>query len=298
MKKSFIFGMSTLVLLAGFAAGVNAADVSGYANIWTVLSSDDAKKEFKSSAEAEVDFQKTDGKTTVRVDVDLAGTTTALEQAKVTRGLKDSLSFTAGMFNTPIGLEKQDAPDKWQTSNGQLFGLRPANVTGVMLSWWGGPAGLDVYAVNDFRAATPPAGTDFDNSLGLHGTLKAGPVDLDLGYITTDAGGAGDVTDVVLSTKAVPNTIVAFELLSDDNNDGWGLTANHTHGQHGLTVRYDTVEKTPTGSTTSTETSSLTVALLCSMWESVGSVIEWKSTDMPGTTPDTDMLSIQWVAKL
>ncbi len=304
MKKSIISGFATLALLAGSVAGANAADVSGYANIWTNLSSDTASTtELKTSVGAEVDFEKTMGKSNVRLDVDLKdsskGAAVAIEQAKFTQQLHSNLSLTGGRFNSPIGFEKQDSPDKWQFSNGQLFAGRPANLDGLMVSWWGGPATVDVIFANDWQGQADTT-TDFDHSIGVRGSVKAGPVNIALGYLTSErtptdvTPGSGDLLNVVILGTQGPITGV-FEYHADDAQDGWGLTGNYVHGKHGVTLRYDSVEAdVPVpGDDAST---SLTLGLSCKMWESVTTKLEWRQDDSGvAGEPKTDALTLQWV---
>ncbi|MEK7702426.1 MAG: porin [Nitrospirota bacterium] len=319
MKKSIITGFAAVALLAGQIAGANAADVSGYANIWTILSSDTAStSELKTSVGAEVDFEKTMGKSNVRLDVDFGKSTSveitdsdgdtadfkiesvSIEQAKLTQQLHSSISLTAGRFNSPIGFEKQDAPDKWQFSNGQLFDGRPSNLDGFMVSWWGSGATLDVMFANDWRGQAD-AQTDFDNSVGVRGSVQAGPVNIALGYLSSDrdenspsAGDdpdSGDLVNAVITGSHGSLTGV-FEYLKDDDVDAWGLTGHYKHGVHGVLLRYDSVDPEDAAFDEST---SLTVGLSCKMWESVTTKLEWRQDDEGGDDDKTDQLTIQWV---
>ncbi len=316
MKKSFVYGLATAMLLAGTSVYAGDLKTWGYGNIWTTLSNnatsstatDSGVGELETRTAAEVDFEKTVGKTTVRLDVDLNNnpttlpvTTVIIEQVKLVRSLNDSMSFTGGIFNTPIGLELQDAPDKTTFSSGQLSKLRPANFTGVMFSWWNGPAALDLYAGNDWRGQQAAPQGIYENSIGGQISLSANKIaDLKVGYVTSERTKTsplptsdGDVLDVVLSTK-VKNAKLAFEYLSDDNNDGWGAKISGTHGVHGATLRYDTVENTSNPSA-KTEKASLTVAVTCAMWENVGAVLEYRQDDDKKNKNDTVVL--QWVAQ-
>lgn len=297
MIKGFLFGFATLFLLAGSNLYAEEAKVSGYADIWTNLSNSDATKVLKTSANAEVDIEKKVGPVSVRVDVDLPAA--AIEQAKFVRAIGGNASFTGGIFNAPIGFESQDAPDKLQFSNGQLFDLVPSNLSGLMFSWWGGPASVDLYFAND-SVGQADAPTGFDNSIGTQVKVKAGSVaDVAVGYITTERTptgpapkGNGNALDLVVSTGIIPNMLVALEVLQDENNDGLGLTARYTHDKHGLTFRWDSVENTPA----KTEATSTTLALTCAMDEGLTTVLEWKSTDPGGTGKKMDAITLEWVA--
>jgi hypothetical protein len=309
MKKTIISGFATLALLTGSIASASAADVSGYASIWTNLSSNatsttsGSTTELKTSVGAEVDFEKTMGKSNVRLDVDLKDATSTdtdivtIEQAKFTQGFHSNLSLTAGRFNSPIGFEKQDSPDKWQFSNGQLFAGRPANLDGLMVSWWGGPATVDVILANDWEGQAAST-ADFDNSIGVRGSVKAGPVSVALGYLTSEpamATSTGDLFNVVLLGTQGPITGV-FEYHSDEVKDGWGLTGNYAHGKHGVTLRYDSVElETPAAPGADAKTT-LTLGVSCKTWELVTTKLEWKQTDLGGVADKkTDELTLQWV---
>ena len=305
MIKKVLFGFATLFVMAGSnlyaeeAGAPTAPKISGYADIWTNLSNSSATKELKTSANAEVDIEKTVGPVAVRLDVDVTTGGAEIEQAKFVKGFGGGhASFTGGIFNAPIGFESQDAPDKLQFSNGQLFDLVPSNLSGVMFSWWSGPASVDLYFANDWNGQPTPQ-TGFDNSLGGQLKVKAGQfTDISVGYISSDRDpgspkGNDDLVDLVISTGRIKNAVLAVELLKDEINEGVGFTANYKHGQHGLTFRWDSVENTPAKS----EVTSTTLALTCAMDEALTTVLEWKSTDPGGTAKKTDMLTLEWVAR-
>jgi len=315
MKKGFVLGVTTLVLLSSSHLYANEMEVSGHANIWTTLSnSDDAAKEGESKTQAEIDFKKTMGQTTLQLDIDFNGNTGAvgtatpitpvtLEQAKFVRGFSDNMLFTGGIFNTPIGFELQDAPDKIQFSLGQIAFLHPANVTGFMWSWWRGPATLDLYVANEWRdqALSP---TRYDNSFGGKLTFQLQDIaHIEVGYITSTRmptsvlpNDQGDVLDIVISTKKINHAWLAYEYAVDEYNNAWGITANLTHTKHGVTLRYDSVKN----DTNNTNDTSLTVALTCAVMEHIGAVLEWRQDDDHGhgkSMDKTDKVTLQWVAQ-
>jgi hypothetical protein len=308
-----MFGLAAVSLLT--AGNIHAEDIKtwGHVTIFNHLSNDKKMDKLKTHADAEVDFSKTMGKTSVRLDLDVnqdpsvaakgIGTSTAIsiEQAKFVRELSGyNGSLAVGVFNSPIGFtgDTQDHTDRWQFSNSQLFALRPANLAGGMWSWWGGPAVVDIFYANDFNGqATTP--TKYENSVGGKVTLKAKVAQLEVGYITSERTptspapiGAGNLLDVVVTGGVGPHTMVGFEYLDDEKNSGWALTGHYKHGVHGVTARYDSLDFGGTDDSTS-----LTLALSCAMMDSVETVLEWNSMDPGGTSAKTDKVTLAWVAK-
>jgi hypothetical protein len=321
MKKNSVFGLVALALLAGGNLYANDLEVSGFTRISTTLSERVqpgavSNRELKTEAIAEVDFKKTMGKTTLRLDVEFPGNpfTAAqgispdIEQAKFTHGLGDRLSFTGGVFNAPIKFEARDAPGLWSFSYGQIANRAPVNLAGVMFSWEGDPATFDLYFANDWRGPKTATSTPHDNSVGGRAKVKTGPANIELAYITSNRDKAspnsvtgqhdGDTLDVVLSSEAIKNTLLAFEYLTDDNHNGWGLTGNYTHGPHGVTLRYDRVENSAETTPAADDSTSLTVALLCTVWDSVRTIVEWRQDDSGvASAKKTDLLTLAWVAE-
>jgi len=171
-------------------------------------------------------------------------------------------------------------------------------LSGVMFSWWSGPASVDLYFANDWNGQPTPQ-TGFDNSLGGQLKVKAGQfTDISVGYISSDRDpgspkGNDDLVDLVISTGRIKNAVLAVELLKDEINEGVGFTANYKHGQHGLTFRWDAVEMSSKKRMTTT-----TVALSCEMDESLETILEFRETD-PGIKSATEeFITVSWVAKL
>jgi len=312
MKKGLVLGSAALVLMVGTNLYAGDLTIGGYADITTTLSkSSDPTKENKTWVMGEVDFEKTTGQTTVRVDLDFPeGTHNAkgvggamdtvgeIEQAKFVRDYGNGSSLTGGAFNVHLGFEREDSPEMLGASNGQLFKYVPQNLAGLQWSWAKGATAVDLFYGNDWQGqASAPTG--YDNSWGGHASFHGGHADLSVSYITsgrTPTGpapkGNGDVLDVVLSGQGSAG-LLALEVLSDDIHDGWGITANHTHDKHGIMLRYDTVETAPAGGT-KTEKTSLTAAVSCAMWDNVRSILEWKQEEMG--TDTSDVVALKWVA--
>ncbi len=329
MKYGYLmFGLivATLLILGG--AGLSHAGdlkITGFADIILPLSDEagddlalDAKgkaansTELKTGVTGEVDFEKEAGPVTFRLDLNLPAN--GLEATNVGGGIEQAkfiwkipgadvwgLSLTGGAFNAPIGFEAQDAPDKLQTTNGQLFFLRPANLAGLMLSGGMGPAAVNLYFANEFRGATsappPPGGGLLGEENSVGGLVTVKPMEmasLAVGYITSPKeAGNGNVTDIVASTTMVPNLLLALEYLTDENNKGWGITASYTHGPHLLTARYDSVDN----DTTDTTPTSLTLAGTWAMTDTLSGVLEFRQDDPDTAADSTNTATLQFVAK-
>ncbi len=273
--------------------------------------------ELQFSASAEVDFERKQGDVTVRVDLDFpigAGTgnnvALEIEQAKfdwmIPAGSQLGLTFTAGVFNSPIGFEAQDSPDKLQVSNGQLFGLVPSNLAGIQLSGGNDMVGLGLIFANDFNNAAPKANGSLGEENSIGATLAVTPmpeVGLSVGFL--DSAGPVNanpalrtegVLDVVLSGTIMPtqdvSLLYALEYVADELNTGTGLTLHAKHGKHGLTIRYDMVET----DNVAAEPTTLTVAVMCGgVSDNLKTKLEWKSSDPDTAASATDQLVLQFV---
>jgi hypothetical protein len=298
------------VLLTAVPAMADDLKVWGYGSVVTILSQDtglattDNDANLTTNTWVELDFSKTMGNVTSRLDIDL-GTIAPLSIEQASAIVKHGThTLTVGRFNSPIGFEAQDAPYRLQTSTGQLFGLRPANLTGFSLSADLNPITVGLLFANDWNATavagSPRVGLT-DNTTGLSASLAlGGSSTVALGYLTSNAtGGAvadGDITNLVATTKMVPNLLAAFEYQSGDVRTGWGLTGNYTHGMHGVTLRYDSVE---TDGSTNDPATGLTLAGSCKMTEGITSQVEYKTTNTGvKNAADSDWITLQFIVGL
>jgi len=338
MKKgSFVLNVLMAALIVVGSAGLGRADdlvVSGFVNITLPFTNEVADAtcgspaatgdgstnctELQFSVNTEIDFEKKQGPLTVRVDLDFLGTgnnispTIHPEQMRfdlaLPVGKELGLTLTAGVFNSPIGFESQDSPDKLQTTNGQLFALVPSNLSGLQVSGGTDMISGSLIFVNDWRNSITSPGApnnvfpqsttptfDEENSFGA--TLNVNPmpiVGLSVGYLDSAGLPNEGIINVVVSGTVMPSSdmklLYAVELVKDENNDGLGVTLNATHGKHGATLRYDQVDNGVTEPTT------LTVALSCQHADNIGVVLEWKSTDLDTAASATDAIGLQLVA--
>ncbi len=194
MKKKLLPLAIAAAMAPGFAA---AADVSGFVDVIYTIADDQAsgvttpsptEGKFTSSGEIDVSASPADG-VTVRMDVDLAtgSNDVELEQAFFAWGATEGVTVIGGVFNNPIGMESDDAPDMWGTNRGVVAnllddqtGLYGNNVAGLAVAGDVGPATVTAALLNDL------ANSDEENSFAL--VVNASPVDgldLELGFVTS-----------------------------------------------------------------------------------------------------------------
>jgi len=332
------------------ASGIGRADdlkVSGYGDITldlldetrdnacsspTSATLDTNCDEFQFNTTAEVDFEKKQGPVTVRLDLDFpavtgVGTTAGgnnivanidMEQMRfdwmLPVGSELGLTLTGGVFNSPIGFEAQDAPDKLQVTNGQLFGLVPSNLAGLKLSGGNNMVNGGLIFANDFRNAMPNllGGVGEEHSAGAIVSFTPMPeVGLTVGYLDSGILPTEAIINAIVSGTVMPSQdlslLYALEYVGDEVNTGMGITLHAKHGKHGLTVRYDMVDCDPGSSSglctagapgsPNEEPTTLTLAFQCSLEENLKLNLEWKSTDPDsGSAPKTDQATLQFVA--
>ncbi len=231
-----------------------------------------------------------------------------IEQAKFVwaiPGLPLDLNLTGGVFNSPIGYESQDAPDRSFVAYGQLFALVPSNLAGIELAGSMGALSGSVLFTDDWAgAAAGPVGTlvlpaSEENSFGLtlgYSDANTPIPDLSVGYITT-SGPADATLDIIVSGAITPMLSYAVEYLTDDVVDAaFAVTLGATHGKHALGLRYDSVDTG--GAATPT---SLTVSAACDLAEVLTARLEYVTydSDVSGAgSTDADMILLQFVATL
>ncbi len=261
---------------------------------------------------AEVDFEKKVGSVSVRLDLDFNGTSNNIGGDDVEQmrfdwmlpvGQELGLTLTGGIFNSPVGFEAQDAPDKLQVTNGQLFDMVPSNLAGAQVSAGTSMVGGSLIFANDWRdfgnTPTAPATQSLGEENTFGATLAITPmpeVGLSVGYLDSALKPLEGLLDIVLSGtiagSADHSLLYALEYVQNETQDGMGVTLHAKHGKHGLTLRYDKVETD--GS--SAEPTSLTVAFLCSLEENLKLKAEWRQDDPDTAAKKTDAATLQFVA--
>lgn len=261
---------------------------------------------------AEVDFEKKMGSVTVRLDLDFNGTSNNIAGDDVEQmrfdwalpfGQEVKLNLTGGIFNSPVGFEAQDSPDKLQITNGQLFNMVPSNLAGVQVSAGMGMIGGSLIFANDWRDYGNPPVTPATQALGEENTIGATlaitpmpEVGLSVGYLDSGLKPLESLLDIVLSgtisLSSDASLLYALEYVQDEKRDGMGATLHAKHGKHGLTLRYDMVED----DRSTAEPTSLTVAFLCSLEENLKLKLEWRQDDPDTAASSTDAATVQFVA--
>ncbi|HEB63264.1 MAG TPA: hypothetical protein ENJ07_02150 [Gammaproteobacteria bacterium] len=299
MNKKLIALSVAAAFAAPMAAQADSASVSGFADI-TLGITDDANpaNEMLFGANGEVDFVKTVGAVTARVDVDLfldpansAGAN--IEQALFAWGLTDTVTFIGGVFNNPIGQEAEDAPDKNFTSSSMVYRaldnqtvLDGNNIAGVAVAANLGVATVTVAALNDIQHAPE------ENSVAF--VVNSSPVaglDLELGYVT-QATGVENVLDINAS-YAIQGATIGFDYLVPDEllDSVFDVWAGYDFGNNfGAKVRYSACSDAASGATCNAvfgEESSTTLYGSYQAAENLLVSVEWRSGDNGTDTSDT-----------
>lgn len=313
MKKTFIAAAVGAAFALPLAAQAASASVNGFGDIiYTVVdeaadgtgAGGDNPNEGKFSANAEADITAGNDRVSVRVDADLdlvtnegdnvAGTDSArIEQAFFALKATPAVTVLGGVFNNPIGYEKEDAPDLYQVTHGQIWSildgqtkLHGNNVAGVAVAGAMGPVSVTVGVLNDLGQA------DEENSYAL--VLGASPMnglDIEFGYSTVDA------IDYVYDLNAqykVGGLTAAVEYLSAGEvvDSAYGLYGNYDFGNgFSATLRYDNVgyEAANTDDTTS-----VTVAGGYKIADNLQVNLEWRNND--DGTDDNSLAQAEFIA--
>lgn len=264
MKKRLI-PLFTLIAAPALALA-EGANVNGFADI--TYSNDDDTSVFLANAELDVSKKLTD-KVSVRIDTDLAiagngGVNAGLsgpmdsaviEQAYFALSAIKGVTILGGVINNPIGWEKEDAPDMYQISKGQIYGILDGqtalygnNVAGVAAAGAVGPATITVGVLNEIGH------NDLSkNSFAAVVNLAAvKDLDLELGYVTQEAG-AKNVLDINATYSIMGATIGVEYLMPEEIIDSAvGLTVNYKiNNMLNATVMYDMVTPAAGDDTTS-----------------------------------------------
>jgi len=251
-----------------FAAADTSANVSGFADARYMITNDsrdntvnttnDANNAF--AAEGEVDFALTHGAIGGRVDLDVANSSTQVEQAFVSWGFGDNMNLLVGQMNNPVGQEKQDIVDRDFVTNNVVFNVLDQqtaqysnNVDGVALAGMAGMVNYAVAIVNDIGRGrgfnTANEDTLDANSFAFNvGVAPIEGLNVALGYIsqasydaTTNVGSAGNIFD--LNADYMWNQLkVGFDYLSASDILSNAYTVWGTFGfggGFGVGVRYD-----------------------------------------------------------
>ena len=260
------------------AVMAESANVSGFADI--SYSNNNNQSLFLANAEVDIS-KKTSDKVSIRIDTDLAlarnaspgvdakddpvGTrngvnanlngpadSAALEQVYFAYSAMKGVTVLGGVFNNPIGWEKEDAPDTYQITKGQIYGILDGqtalygnNIAGIAVAAAVGPATVTVAALDEIGL------NDVEkNSFAavINATVMKG-LDLELGYVTQESGdsypdSAGNVLDINATYTGMGLTVGVEYLKPDEAVDSAiGFTANYKiSNMLNATVMYDVVK--------------------------------------------------------
>lgn len=315
----------------GIHGGVALADVklNGFADITYMVTDDNSTTggvggtEGKFAANAEADLSASLGaRSSFRMDADLAlgingGTNAAGVTGDGRQGPKDStvieqvyfatkplpnVTIMGGVFNNPLSWEKEDAPDMYTTSHGQIYNLFDGqtvlygnNIAGLAAAGTFGPVTVTAALLNDLYQ------TDEERSAAL--VVVINPMkglDVQLGYVTqaksadsANSLGAGNVLDVNATFKTGGLTVGAEYMSADDVVDSaMGVTANFAFNEtFGVTGRYDRVSYQITGMD---DTTALTVTASAKLDKGLTAAAEIRKDDNGATT--SDLVQMEFIA--
>jgi len=260
------------MLLPAMANATDLGNVSinGFLDmVWTVSDSTDegvngADGHFDTTGE--LDFMsKLKGPISMRIDADLNSDPTSdsanLEQAFLKWDIQNNLSLKAGNFNNNLSWEKEDAPDMYQITHGQLYNiwdistsLNGNNLSGLELSYTADIFTVMVGYLNDL------ADVPEENSVKVAGEFHAMPnLDIVVGYVTQNTN-LEDIIDVNATWRMNDKLTLGAEVMLPDQiiDNAMMIIANYKFtNEFSGTARYDVVNYDVTGAD---NTTSLTIA--------------------------------------
>ena len=263
--------MGALIFTQSAAAVEIDITPSGFVDfVWTLSDGSDLGKngdegQFNTSGEIDIESKLKEG-ITFRIDADInpstAGSDSAnLEQIYLKWEIAPKLSLTGGVFNNKLTFEKEDAPELYQITHGQLWDVWSAstaesgnNPQGVELNYQFSQVNLIVGYLNDL------SNTPEKNSLEVAAEISlAKDFDITLGLITQDQN-LETIFDIFASYKTNKWLFAGEIMIADEQVDnGLMVMTNYQfNNKVSATARYDIVNYEDTFLTDNT--SSLTIA--------------------------------------
>lgn len=332
MNRKFSWLVISAALCAGSNFALADAKVNGFADITYMVKDSNSTTgglggtQGKFAANAEADFAGSLGdKTSFRMDADFGlgingGTSASSATGDARQGPADAaiieqvyfatkplgnVTVLGGVFNNPLSWEKEDAPDMYTTSHGQIYNrfdgqtiLYGNNIAGLAAAGTFGPVTLTAALLNDLYQ------TDKKNSAALVASIT--PVkglDAQLGYVTQASKassttsinplGAGNVLDVNATFKTDSLTVGTEYMSADEVVDkAMGITANYAiNDSVGVTGRYDTVSYQLPGIK---DTTSTTLAASVKLDKGLTAVAEIRKDD--NGTKTSDLVQLEFIA--
>lgn len=277
MKKTLISIVAFMALPAvAHSAAATDVKLDGFVDIvWAVSDGTDlgingAEGQFNTSGELDMKT-KLSGPISLRLDADLGSSTTGgdsgeLEQAFLGWAINNELALKAGVFNNNLSLEKEDAPDLYQVTHGQLWDIwnistaeNGNNLQGVELTYKAGDITAFAGFLNDL------GGVPEENSIKLGAEVRAIPnMTLTAGLITQDAG-VENIIDINALWNVDNKLTIGGELMlpSEIIDSGLMVMANFkVNEKFSGTARFDMVSYDIPGAD---DTTSITLAGLYSI---------------------------------
>jgi len=255
MKKALLIIASAMAFTSSAkAAGMDDVKVDGFIDIvWALSDGTDRgingdEGQFNTTGELDVETRLSD-KANLRLDADLNssgdGDSGRLEQAFIGWKIDNNLSLKAGVFNNNLSWEREDAPDMYQITHGQLYDIWNAttdldgnNLAGLELSFNAGDFTAFVGYLNDLGDVEEENSVKFGAEIRASQDLK-----VVVGLITQDAG-VENLIDFNATFKVNNQLTLGGELLFPDEfiDNGLMLMANfQINPKFSATARYDRV---------------------------------------------------------
>ena len=279
MKKILLastLALSSLIIAAPAVSVEIDITPSGFVDfVWTLSDGTDVGKhgeegQFITSGELDVESKLKEG-ITIRFDADVNpstgnGDSARLEQIFLKWDIDPKMSLMGGVFNNKLTFEREDSPDMYQITHGQLWDIWSSstaeegnNLQGLEFNYQFDKVNLIIGYLNDLN------NTPDKNSVELAAEIKpAKDLDITLGLITQDQN-LETIFDIFASYK-MKKWLFAGELLVADElvDNGLMLMTNFQfNDKFSATARYDLVNYE--SNLLVDDTSSLTIAGLYSI---------------------------------
>jgi hypothetical protein len=299
MKKTLIASSMALSTLT-FGQSAVALDVtpSGFVDmVWTLSDGTDlgkygAEGRFDTSGELDVEASLKEG-ISMRFDADInpgsaGGDSGRLEQIFLNWNIDEKMALKGGVFNNNLTWEREDAPDMYQITHGQLWDIWEAssaedgnNLAGLEFSYQINKVKLMVGYLNDLGNVVD------ENSVKVAGEIKAMEnLDITAGLITQDQG-AENIVDIHATWKS-GKLLVGGEILFADEliDNGFMVMANYQfNDKFSATGRFDFVSYD--SAFLNDDTSSITLAALYGISKNLFANAEIRFNDDGNQTPAT-----------
>ena len=278
MKKILVassLALSALMVTSSAVAVELDITPSGFVDfVWTLTDGTDLGKygeegQFDTSGELDIESNFNEG-ISVRFDIDVNPSTggsdsARLEQIYLKWDIDSKMSLMGGVFNNKLTFEREDAPDIYQVTHGQLWDIwnfstaeDGNNLQGLEFNYQLNQINLIIGYLNDL-GETPE-----ENSVKLAAEITATKeLDITLGLITQDQN-LETIFDIFVSYQT-KQLLFAGELMIADEfiDNGLMLMANvQINENFSATARYDLVSY---DNNLAEDTSSLTIAGLYSI---------------------------------